>query len=379
MGKLDNDIIESVPRQSTNSTKWDKYHDDILPMWVADMDFKSPTPIMDALHHRVNHGVFGYTDASQALQQAIIQNALTRYQWSISGNEISYLPGLVCALHLCVRTLTENGDGVVVPGPVYQNINKPVVDSGRQLHTVPMVLIDNRWVPDMDAFEQACAQANSKLILLCNPHNPGGTVFTRQELLAMHTLAEKYNLFVVSDEIHCDLLLDEGLQHIPFASLNDDAAARTITLMAPSKTYNIAGLGLAYAIIKGNTLRTKFNKAKSGLLPAPNLLAMAATQAAYSQCQTWHDALIKYLRKNRELIHTRLADTQCKMAKLEATYLAWIDVSHLNLEDTEAYFLAQKVAISPGKQFGNSQFIRLNFGCSHQLLEQALVRLLPAL
>lgn len=379
MTSINNEIIEAVPRHGTQSQKWDKYGDDIIPMWVADMDFKSPAPIMDALHHRINHGVFGYTNTSQALQQAIQQNALTRYQWAIEADEISYLSGLVCALNLCVRIYTEQGDGVIVPGPVYHNINKAVTTAKRQLHTIPMVLKDNRWVPDMDIFATACAQSNSKMILLCNPHNPAGTVYTKQELLAIHELAHKHNLIVVSDEIHCDLILDEGLQHIPYANLNENAAEHCITLMAPSKTYNIAGLGFSYAVIKNTALRTKFNKAKSNLIPSPNLLSLTASQAAYSQCQTWHNELLKYLRKNRQLIQTHLAGTQCKMSKQEATYLAWIDVSHLNLDDTEAYFLEQRVAISPGKQFGNNQFIRLNFGCSHQLLEQALVRLLPAL
>lgn len=372
-------LIEEALRHNTSSTKWEKYHKDVIPMWVADMDFKSPKPIIEALHHRVDHGVFGYTYASDSLNKSIIKNAKKRYHWAVSDKDICYLPGLVCALHLCVRTFTEAGDGVIVPGPVYHNINKAVTDSARQLYTIPMVLSEDRWVPDMDVFETACAKSNSKLILLCNPHNPGGTVYTLDELSAIHRLAEKYDLLVVSDEIHCDLILEKALTHIPFASINDDAAERTITLMAPSKTYNIAGLGLAYAVIKSAKLKTTFNQAKTGLLPDPNLLAMTATQAAYNDCHDWHADLLDYLRKNRELIRKRLAKTQCKMAKIEATYLAWIDISHLELDNAEAYFLKSRVAVSDGKQFGNKRFIRLNFGCSHQLLDQALARLLPVL
>ena len=215
--------------------------------------------------------------------------------------------------------------------------------------------------------------------MLCNPHNPGGTVFNREELTKIHALAKQHDLTVVSDEIHCDLILDEGLKHIPFASLNEDAANRTVTLMAPSKTYNVAGLGLAYSVIQNLTLRNIFNLARSGIMPDPNLLAFNATKSAYTECQDWHQDLIKYLRKNRDLIYQKLSHTQCKISKIEATYLAWIDVSYLKLDDAEAYFLKAGVAISDGKQFGNSNFIRLNFGCSHQQLDQALTRLLKVL
>jgi len=375
----ENSLIVDEIRLNTNSTKWEKYGEDIIPLWVADMDFKSPEAIINALKKRVEHGVFGYTSISKQLDQAIINNAKARYNWDIDANEISYLPGLVCALYLSIQTYTNSGDGVVVPGPVYHNINKSVTHSDRTLHTVPMVLLDGRWIPDMDAFESYCAKEKTKLILLCNPHNPGGTVFRRHELEKIHNLAEKYDLLVISDEIHCDLLLDPKLTHVPFASINEAAAQRTITLMAPSKTYNIAGLGLSYAVTKNTTLRTKFNTAKKGLLPDPNLLAITATLVAYTECHEWHVDLIKYLRKNSELINKRLANTQCKMATLEATYLAWIDVSYLNLDNAEQHFLKAGVAISDGKQFGNSNFIRLNFGCSHQLLDQALTKLLTAL
>lgn len=372
-------LIKAKDRQNTQSIKWEKFPGDIIPMWVADMDFESPKPIIQALQERVSDGVFGYTKADDSLNQAIIDNAYKQYTWQIKSKDINYLPGLVCALHVAVRAFTKEDEGVIIPGPVYFHLTKAAQLANRTIHAIPMTLEENRWLPDMDAFAKACADSKSKLILLCNPHNPGGTVFNREELTKIHALAKQHDLTVVSDEIHCDLILDEGLKHIPFASLNEDAANRTVTLMAPSKTYNVAGLGLAYSVIQNLTLRNIFNLARSGIMPDPNLLAFNATKSAYTECQDWHQDLIKYLRKNRDLIYQKLSHTQCKISKIEATYLAWIDVSYLKLDDAEAYFLKAGVAISDGKQFGNSNFIRLNFGCSHQQLDQALTRLLKVL
>ncbi|WP_438467410.1 MalY/PatB family protein [Marinomonas sp. PE14-40] len=375
----ENSLIKAKDRHNTHSIKWDKFPNDVIPMWVADMDFASPEPIIKAIQDRVSDGVFGYTKAAPELDKAIIDNAKNNYQWDIKANQIYYLPGLVCALHVAVRAFTKEDEAVIIPGPVYFHLTKAAELANRKIHSIPMQLINDRWLPDMQAFADACADTKSKLILLCNPHNPGGTVFSRDELLQIHALAAKYDLTVVSDEIHCDLILDEGLTHIPFASLNQDAASRTVTLMAPSKTYNVAGLGLAYSVTQNLTLKNKFNLARSGIMPDPNLLAFDATQAAYTQCQDWHRDLIKYLRKNRALIQQRLAPTQCTMSQIEATYLAWIDVSYLKLDNAEAYFLKAGVAISDGKQFGNPNFIRLNFGCSYQQLDQALTRLLKVM
>jgi len=375
----ENTLIKAKNRQDTQSIKWDKFPADIIPMWVADMDFASPEPIIKAIQERVSDGVFGYTKADEGLDQAIIDNAKNNYNWDIKAKEIDYLPGLVCALHVAVRAFTKEDEAVIIPGPVYFHLTKAAELANRKIHSIPMQLTNDRWIPDMKAFAEACSDSKAKLILLCNPHNPGGTVFNREELEQIHTLAKQHDLIVISDEIHCDLILDEGLKHIPFASLNEDAASRTVTLMAPSKTYNVAGLGLAYAVTQNLTLRNTFNLARSGIMPDPNLLAFNATKAAYTQCQDWHQDLIKYLRKNRDLIKKRLAPTPCKISQIEATYLAWIDVSYLKLDNAEAYFLAAGVAISDGKQFGNPNFIRLNFGCSYQQLDQALTRLLKVL
>lgn len=374
MSNFDKDIN----RFNTNSDKWSKYPQDVIPMWVADMDFESPACIKEALIERVNDGVFGYTHASKALENNITQHLASRYQWKVSTNSLVHLPGLVCALHSAVRSFSEEGDTIVVPGPVYYHLNKAPLLSNRKLVSIDMQIQDGRWVPDMQAFESACAAPNSKMILLCNPHNPGGTVYTKAELEQIHAFAKQYDLVVVSDEIHCDLILDD-VQHTPFASLNEDAANRSITLMAPSKTFNIAGLGYAFAVIENVSLRKKFNDDRAGLIPYPNLLGLSAANAAYEKGQEWHQDLLNYLKENRDLIENWLPTTPFKMVHLEATYLAWIDVSALKLDSPAPFFLEAGIGISDGKDFGNPNYIRLNFGCPKPRLENAIERINHAL
>lgn len=367
-----------IDRTAMSSDKWSKYPDNVIPMWVADMDFDAPDCIKEALSQRVQEGVFGYTHTPKALVSAIQHHLALNYSWSISSAALSHLPGLVCALYISVRAFSNEGDSIVVPGPVYFHLTKAPILAQRELTSVDMVEEHGRWVPDMVAFEQACAKPNSKMILLCNPHNPGGTVYSKEELLSIHALAEKYDLIVVSDEIHCDLILDD-LPHVPFASLNDDAANRSITLMAPSKTFNVAGLGYAFAVIENATVRQRFNSEKAGLVPSPNMLGYTAAIAAYEGGQEWHRALLKYLASNRDFLANKLAATPIKMLHIEATYLAWLDVSALQLEDPHKLFLEAGVGMSCGSEFGNPNFLRLNFGCPKETLEEAISRMEKAI
>ena len=367
-----------IDRSDMSSDKWSKYPENVIPMWVADMDFDSPDCIKEALNQRVSKGVYGYTHTPKSLVKAIQSHLSTRYGWGVSAAHLVHLPGLVCALHLSVRVFSNEGDGIVVPGPVYYHLTKAPLTSGRDLLNVDMVIEDGRWVPDMVQFEAACANPKSKMILLCNPHNPGGTVYTKAELLSIHALAKKYDLLVVSDEIHCDLILDD-LPHVPFASLNKDAANRTITLMAPSKTFNIAGLGYAFAVIGNAELRQAFNKERAGLIPSPNMFGLTAAIAAYEEGQEWHDELLVYLKRNRDLVAERIAATPLKMLHLEATYLAWIDASALSLDNPYQFFVDAGVGVSDGKDFGNPNYVRLNFGCPQSILDQAMTRIEEAL
>ena len=365
-------------RTAQQSDKWTKYPEDVIPMWVADMDFDAPDCVKEALHKRVDEGLYGYTHPSKSLVQAIQEHCQSRYQWTPHAAHFVHLPGLVCALHLCIQALTEQEDRIVVPSPVYYHLTKAPLMAGRTLERIPFGLKENRWTVDLELLAEACAKPDAKMILLCNPHNPGATVYRREELEAIHAIAKQFDLIVVSDEIHCDLILN-GAPHIPFASLNDDAANRTITLMAPSKTFNLAGLAYAFAVIANPKLRQRFNEARGALIPAPNLLALTAAESAYRGGQAWHEELITYLYKNCEYIRQRIAGTKIKMAEHEATYLAWLDISEYKLEDPQSFFAKAGVGISEGEGFGASEFIRLNFGCPRSQLEEAMNRILAAL
>lgn len=364
-----------IDRNNLNSDKWAKYPEDVIPMWVADMDFDSPMCVKQALQERVSKGVFGYTFAPKSLIEAIQTHCQTHYDWLPNGAHLVHLPGLVCALHLSVRTFSEPGERIIVPAPVYYHLTRAAEISDRVLETIPFEVKENRWTIDIESMAQACAKPDAKMILLCNPHNPGGTVYTRNELEAIHALAKQHDLIVVSDEIHCDLILSQS-KHIPFASLNEDAAQRSITLMAPSKTYNIAGLGYAFAVIPNSALRKQFSSARGAIVPAPNLLALVAAEAAYRDGEPWRKELVNYLTANRDYIQQRIAGTPLQLVGMEATYLAWIDASGLGLYDPYQYFLDRGVGLSPGKDFGHGQFVRLNFGCPRAQLEKALDRML---
>ncbi|MBO1504325.1 PatB family C-S lyase [Serratia proteamaculans] len=365
-----------VDRSHSDSVKWDKYRDrDIIPLWVADTDFPSPPAIIDALQQRVAHAVFGYSHPSPELIEVFTRRMLERYGWRINPQWLIFLPGMVCGLNLCVRAFTAEGEGTLAPSPIYPPFRKAAKFAGRSQLSVPLTLHHRRWLLDFNAI---AGQLNGKekLLLLCNPQNPGGTVYRRQELLQQLAFAQAHGLMVCSDEIHCDLLLEPDSEHIPFATLNEDAAQRSITLMSPSKTFNIAGLGASMAIIPNPELRQKLVRARSGIVPEVDVLALVAAQAAYQHGQTWLDALLIYLRANRDLVTERInAMPGLLLQPIEATYLAWIDCSQLAVDNPHAFFEQAGVGLSPGLDFGNRRFVRLNFGCRRELLLQALDRM----
>ncbi|HCK00366.1 MAG TPA: aspartate aminotransferase [Serratia grimesii] len=368
-----------VDRSHSDSVKWDKYRDrDIIPLWVADTDFPSPPAIIAALQQRVAHAVFGYGHPSAELIEVFTQRMLERYGWRINPEWLIFLPGLVCGLNLCVRAFTAEGEGTLAPSPIYPPFRKAAKFAGRSQLPIPLTLEDKRWVLDLTAITGQL-NGREKLLLLCNPQNPGGTVYRRQELLQQHAFAQRHDLIVCSDEIHCDLLLEPGCQHIPFATLNEDAAQRSITLMSPSKTFNIAGLGASMALVPNTALRQKLIRTRSGIVPEVDILALVAAQAAYQHGQDWLDELLVYLRANRDLVTERInAMPGLQLQPIEATYLAWIDCSQLAVDNPHAFFEQAGVGLSPGLDFGNRHFVRLNFGCRRELLSQALDRMLIA-
>lgn len=373
------DFDQLIDRRPTRALKWLKYEGtDILPMWVADTEFKAPPAVIEALTQRVEHGVFGYSRPSPQLTALIIKRMAERYNWHIEAEWLVFQPGVVPALNLACQTFTEPNSNIITVKPIYYPFLHAPGFHGRKAAYVDMVEKDGRWLIDLEQLEEQAK--HSDLFLLCNPHNPGGTIYTEAELLAINEIAERHNVLVCSDEIHCDLLLDEGKPHIPYAALNDDAANRSIVLMAPSKTFNIAGLCCSFAIIPNAKLRQRFTRAARGIMADVNLLGFVAAEAAYEHGDDWLAAQLVYLRANRDLLVERLNKVPgVKVLAPEATYLAWVDISALQLDDPLAFFEQAGVGLSPGGQFGGSDFIRLNFGCQRSMLEEALNRMINAI
>ncbi|PSJ48116.1 aspartate aminotransferase [Zobellella endophytica] len=373
------DFDQWIDRRPTRALKWLKYEgSDILPMWVADTEFKAPPAVIEALSERVEHGIFGYSRPTPQLTELIIQRMADRYGWRIEADWLVYMPGVVPALNLACQTFGEPGSPILMPKPIYYPFLHAPGFHGRKAAHVSMVEQDGRWLLDLEDLEQQAR--NSELLLFCNPHNPGGTIYTRDELLAINDIARRHDLVVCSDEIHCDLLLDEGKRHLPYAALDEDAANRSIILMAPSKTFNIAGLCCSFAIVPNDELRTRFTRAARGIMADVNLLGFVAAEAAYRDGDGWLEAQLAYLRQNRDLLVERLNRVPgVRVLAPEATYLAWVDISALQLEDPIGFFEQAGVGLSPGGQFGGSDFVRLNFGCPRAMLDEALHRMVAAI
>lgn len=369
---------QEVNRRQTSSTKWERYRNaDILPMWVADTDFMTAPVITQALQERVCHGVFGYTRTPEELNQVFCQRLQRLYQWHVEPEWLVWLPGMVPGLHLSCRTV--NSPQTLTATPIYPPFSSAPVLSGGSALSIPMRQTDQRWLIDFAALEAAIT-ADTRLLLFCNPHNPGGTVYRREELQQLADICLHHGLTVCSDEIHCDMILEPGVQHLPLASLNPDIARQSITLMAPSKTFNIAGLGCSVAIISDKTLRTAFKKVRRGIVPDVNLLGYTAALAAYKEGDDWNRQQLDYLRENRDLLLKEINQIPgLSLAHFEATYLAWIDVSGAKLDNPPAFFEAAGVGMSPGKDFGNGDYMRLNFGCPRSTVEEAIRRIRTAI
>jgi cystathionine beta-lyase len=370
------DFDSIIDRSNTGSEKWNKYKGrDILPLWVADMDFRSPPALIKALHERVEHGVFGYTYPEQPLIDTVLAALVRDYNWQIEEDWLVWLPGLVCGLNVLCRAIGEPGDDVLTFIPVYPPFMTAPVLTGRTVSKVPLQLKNGRWEPDFAALEQAITP-RTRLLTICNPHNPVGRAWNRDELLHFADIAERHDLVIGSDDIHSELILDQDIRHIPIASISPEIARRTITLLAPSKTYNIPGLGCSIAVISDPTLRNRFKKAMGRLVPHLNLFAYVAAESVYRDGEPWRAALLDYLRENRDLVEREIAALPgLSITHVEATYLAWIDARGLGIENPAHFFERAGVGLSDGADFGAPGFVRLNFGCPRQLLKEALNRM----
>ncbi len=364
---------EVVDRKVVDGEKWGRYkNQDVIPMWVADTDFKAPQAVIDALHQRVEHGVFCYTAVDDNTNQAVIDFIKRHYNWQVQQEWIVWLPGVVSGMNVTCRAIQTKD--VITTTPIYPHFVKAPKSANQNVIQVPLREKQNRWTVDFEEFERAIS-STCKLFMLCNPHNPSGTVFTKEELEKLSDICIKHDLIVCSDEIHADLILSKDIKHTPIASLNDEIAKRSITLLAPSKTYNIAGLQSSYAIIPDEQLRNTFKKTLGNLASQINLLAITATKTAYRDCDEWLFELREYLKNNLTLLQEFVkSEPKLKLLDQDATYLAWIDVSKLGLENPYEYFLSHGVGFSAGDEFGDKNFLRVNFGTTRAMLEEGLRR-----
>ena len=341
---------------------------------MADSDFRAPTAVLAALRARVEHGVFGYSAPPDALRQAIVERLARRYDWTVDPAWIVFLPGVVPGLHVSARRLLRPEQHALLPTPLYQHFKRALELAPRAHTEVPLVLQRGRWVFDLDALRAARTE-KTQVLYLCNPQNPGGTVFRRDELQRLADAAA--GSIIVSDEIHCDLVLDEGARHVPIASIDREISRRTVTLMSANKAFNIPSAGCAWALVEDPALREAMSlDARAHVLPSPSVLGYAATLAALRAGDDWLAAQLAYLRGNRELVERELP---LPMSRVQATYLAWIDCGSLAAPDPYELFLRHGVALSPGAQFGAPRFVRLNFGTQRARLQEALRRMRKAL
>ncbi|MFC0271020.1 MalY/PatB family protein [Metabacillus herbersteinensis] len=379
-----------VERKMTNSVKWDLTkeifgYDELLPMWVADMDFPSPDEVLKALHERVNHGVFGYTIPSESTGRAIQQWVNQRHNWKTDPKSYVYSSGVVAALSTSVLAYTEPGDQVVVQPPVYYPFFDTVEKNNRVVLGNELLLENGRYEIDFDDLGKKLAEKKTKLFFLCNPQNPSGRVWRREELERIAELCIKHDVLIISDEIHSDLLLF-GNKHIPIAYLSEELAQRSITCISPSKTFNIAGLQAAAIIIPNDSLRRKYNEIQSsqGFFTL-NTLGIVAMEAAYSYGEGWLNELLSYLEENVTFLTAYLQEKlpAVKVMVPESTYLVWLDASGLNLEDNELKRLLLqkgKLALEQGSKYGKNGagFLRMNIACPRSTLEEGLKRFVVA-
>ena len=381
---------EKIDRLKTSSVKWELTKEifgkaDLWPMWVADMDFKPPQAVLNAIKNRVDHGVFGYTFVPPSTARAIVDWLLRRHQWEVSPSWLLYCSGIVQAISAAIQSFTEEGDRVLLQSPVYTPFFEMIKKNNRLVVNSPLTLVNGKYEINFSSFEESLQQG-CKLFLLCSPHNPGGRVWTRDELMKIGELCLKYNCLILSDEIHSDIIYKD-FKHIPVASLSSELSERVITLIAPSKTFNLAGLQASAVIIKNEELRRQFHEtlSKQGVFSL-NTFGMVAMEAAYREGEPWLEELINYLQENKEFaldfLHEHLPEITC--VKSEGTYLLWLDCRKLNVTEEELRKLLiekGKLALEPGTKYGpgGEGFVRMNIACPREDVKEGLERLKKAL
>lgn len=380
---------EFVDRKNSDSAKWSQLEEykgkkDILPMWVADMDFKSPREVIEALKSRAEHGVFGYPYRPDSLYESIINWVKKRYNWKIEKEWILFMPGVVYGLNLGVMEFVGEGEKVLVQSPVYPPFFRVVQNYNRVVNNVPLIHNGEKFVMDYENLEEKIDK-DTKLMLLCNPHNPVGRVWSRDELKKLANMCIENDIIMVSDEIHCDLTL-KGYEHIPLASISKEIEDNTITLMAPSKTFNVAGLRTAVAIIPNETIREKFNQSMEAMeIGGISIFGALAFETAYNYGEQWLKEVLEYIEANIDFAIDYINENlpEIKITRPEATYLLWLDFRNLNKtpdEINDALIKTGKVYLNDGRPYGlgGEGYFRLNIACTRANLEDGLNRIKKA-
>lgn len=369
----------TLDRRNTNSVKWDKYGErDVLPLWVADMDFAIAPEIHAAMLQRLEHPIMGYTHASQNLVSGLQSHLKEEFSWDIEEEWITWIPGVVAGLAACVRAYVADNSEIITNPPIYHHFFQVHDQLKHKLVEVPLRVDGKRWTYDIEAMRKSVTE-NTSLIMLCSPHNPTGTVFTANELQEICAIADSVGAVVASDEIHCGLVLNESTPHTPtaLATANKESV---VTLMSASKTFNLAGVNCSYAIISNQALREKFKAACVEVIPPVSTLSYTAAEAALHSGHLWRRGLLDYLRANYAYLEEQFGKIDgMELQSLDATYLAWIDATKLGLNDTTGFFENHGLGFSSGEQFHQPQFLRFNFACPRSTLEQAMGRLHAAL
>lgn len=381
---------ETIERRNTNCMKWDGMQpiygsDDLLPLWVADMDFRPPQQVIDALREKVDHGIFGYTLISEQAKDSVVQWVQNRHDWSIKKDWLHFSSGVIPSIAHSIQALTAVGDQVLILSPVYTPFFNMIEINNRKVAISKLLNNDQHYEIDFEDFENQLKNG-VKLFILCNPHNPGGRVWSTEELTKIVQLCKQYNVPIISDEIHADLVA-APYKHIPLATIDETYSEEIITLMAPSKTFNLAGLQAAFAVIKNETYREKIKAiyAQAGLSQL-NTMGLVAMEAAYTYGESWLNALLEYVNKNFELVTSFIENElpKVKVMKPEGTYLIWLDCSELGFTSTQLknkILKEAKIAVNFGEAYGpgGELFIRLNAACTKEVMQQGLIQLKQAL
>jgi len=378
------DFDRVVDRRQSDSIKWNYYDEDVTPMWIADTDFESPPCVIEALHERVSHGIFGYAKVADSLYDVVIERKKQRFNWDVSKPQISFVPGIVTGFNLAIRAVCQPGDAVIYQTPAYPPfLSAPESGGFRSVHNEMIQQADRSYLIDFDSFERQIVDNKVKAFILCNPQNPTGRVFSRKELEQLAEICLRHHVVICSDEIHCDIVYHEHT-HIPIASLSKEVSENTLTFIAPSKTYNIAGLHASVAIIQSEKLFTQFCRAREGIVGNPGLLALVAAEAAFRGGDDWLRQCIDYLTVNRDWLVENVPRLLpgVKMAKPQATFLGWLDCRETGLTNPQKFFLEKaRIGFNEGSAFGSNGcgFVRLNFGTQKAILEDAVRRMSGAL